>query len=311
MKKYFKDYFTFNKRERNGAFVLLLIILLLLLATRIISVFEKSEPIQFSEFEKQIDAFYNEQMQIKHDASKDTLPFKYSSFHDDADVAPVRQAHYSFFNPNNLPAEKWKELGLTDKQIKTIYNFESKGGKFRKKEDFKKMYCINEDQFTKLEPFILIPEVPVKPRDTAWKKEFKPLKDDKIIVELNSADTNQLIKIRGIGAGFARKIVKYRNRLGGFVKKEQLMEVYGLDSVFYKQIECRVSLNPRAIDKININTADVMTFVHHPYFEMGIAKAIVNYRSVHGKFTNIADIKKVALVYEAMYKKIAPYLSVD
>ena len=111
MKQFFRNYFTFNKRERNGVFVLLLIIILLLVYLNVSHLFYKKQPVDFSAFEKEIKEL-NEVNPLQTNESYRT------------------QEQLFEFNPNNLTAEKWKLLGLSEKQIAVIKNYESKGGKF-------------------------------------------------------------------------------------------------------------------------------------------------------------------------------------
>ncbi|MBI4930608.1 MAG: helix-hairpin-helix domain-containing protein [Bacteroidetes bacterium] len=222
MKQFLRDYFSFNRRERNGVFVLLSLILVLILYLSFADFFFTREKTDFSKFEKEIADFEAVQKQISDSLSARNNYF--TSFNTlDADSAE----RFSF-NPNNLPEEDWKRLGLSDKQIKTIKNYESKGGKFRTKEDVKKMYCITPELYASLKPYIQIPEN----ETPAFKKsEHQPstINHQPLFVELNSADTTSLKTLKGIGSAFSKRIVAFREKLGGFVKKEQLMEVYGFD----------------------------------------------------------------------------------
>lgn len=155
MKQFFKDYLSFNKRERNGIFVLLLILILVIAIPRILPLFSSKEKFDFSAFQNDISKFEkNIITKEKQDSSK-YKDFNYDNI--DRSVAE-NKLHPFYFNPNNLPEEKWKELGFDDKQIKIIKNFEAKGGKFYKKEDLKKIYGISESEYAVLEPFIQIPE---------------------------------------------------------------------------------------------------------------------------------------------------------
>ncbi len=130
------------------------------------------------------------------------------------------------FNPNKLPSEQWSKMGLKDWQIKVIKNYEAKGGHFYKKEDFKKMFCISPSEYAILEPYISIPDE---------KKEYAEAKTQvkevhkRALVDLNTADSVTLLSLYGIGPSFAKRIMKYRNLLGGFYNKTQLLEVYGFD----------------------------------------------------------------------------------
>lgn len=128
------------------------------------------------------------------------------------------------------------------------------------------------------------------------------------VVELNSADSISLLKLRGIGKVFASRIIKYRDMLGGFTSLEQLKEVYGVDSVLYQNIEAYIIVNPDAIQKININFADAKVMGKHPYLKYDKANAIIYYRKQAGSFENIEDIRNAVFLTDDQYNKLEPYL---
>lgn len=210
------------------------------------------------------------------------------------------------FNPNELNKESCGKLGFSEKQTKVLLNFIAKGGKFYKKEDFKKMYCITETEYNILESYIQIPDKPNTPLQKAEIKA-KPV----FVVDINTADTNDMMEVKGIGPAFARRIAKYRDLLGGFVKKEQLLEVFGMDSSRYNLIKAGFTVNTDNIRKININTATIQELKKHPYFDYYTAKAIFTYRSKNGNFKSVSELKKVNLIYDDFFEKISPYLTVN
>ncbi|MFA6924127.1 MAG: helix-hairpin-helix domain-containing protein [Bacteroidales bacterium] len=303
MKHFFKEYFTFTRTERNGAFVLISIIIILLLFLIFSKYFFKKTQTDFSEFKKQIYEFTSSQ---KSDSVKDSNETPLHTYFTEKDLPVKRDLFY--FNPNNLPENKWKELGLSNRQIKIIKNYESKGGKFFRKEDLKKIYGITEKNYATLSPYIVIPDNKEKQINNFTERKFGKNKN---IIELNSADTNDLKTLKGIGLSFAKRIIKYRNLLGGFYKKEQLLEVWGIDSSKYFQFSDFVEINSTLIKKININSTNVEELKTHPYIKYNIANAIVNYRKQHGNYKTIADIKKIVLIDEKIFQKISPYLKIE
>ena len=92
------------------------------------------------------------------------------------------------------------------------------------------------------------------------------------IIELNTADTFDLQRLRGIGPSFARRITGYRARIGGYVKKEQLLEVWGMDSSRYEGIKRYLTVNPEKITQIKLNTATFKELLRHPYMPYELAK---------------------------------------
>jgi DNA uptake protein ComE-like DNA-binding protein len=128
------------------------------------------------------------------------------------------------------------------------------------------------------------------------------------MVELNSADTLDLQQLKGIGPSFAKRIVKYRDMLGGYYSKTQLLEVYGMDSIRYNGFKDFIIVNTDSVKKIDINKATIKQLIKHPYIEFYTAKSIVNYRIKVGKYSDVTQLKDSSLVYTELYQKIAPYL---
>lgn len=304
MKQFIKDYFSFNKRERNGIFILLIILLIVIAIPFVLPYFIPKEKTDFSQFKKEISAF---EKSLKENS--DTSYAKDFDFNHIDKSSAETILHPFPFNPNDLPEEKWKEMGFEEKQIKIIKNFEAKGGKFYKKEDLKKIYGISASEYAVLEPYIQIPSE----NKSYTKKENQIYKSDKntTVIELNSADTTELKKLKGIGTWFAKKIIAYRTKLGGFYKKEQLFEVKGMDSAKYNGFSDYVSVNKYLIKTININSAAFDDLKSHPYIGYNIALSLTNLRQVHGKFSSVSDIKQSVLVTQKVYEKISPYLSID
>lgn len=149
------------------------------------------------------------------------------------------------------------------------------------------------------------------PRANSYKPPEYMVKK-KFMVELNQADTFDLQEIYGIGPTFAKRIVRYRQNLGGFVCVEQLREVWGVDSTVLERIKPHVYLNPKVgITKINVNNTDLKTLKRHPYLDYYQAKEIYLHRQKHGAFSSVEEIRTVNLMDSGTFSRIAPYLSVE
>ena len=304
-KNIIRDYFTFNRRERNGIFVLLSIILILILYLSFSDLFFSKEKIDFSKFDKEITQFEAEQKRIGDSVSLQKNYFV-------SENSPqLDSAERFIFNPNNLREEDWKRLGLSDKQIHVIKNYESKGGKFTSKEDVKKMYCITPQLYASLESYIQIPQENKSEISNSKSTTLYKFKDDKVIVELNSADTTELQKIKGIGSSFAKRIIKFRDMIGGFVRKEQLLEVFGFDEEKLDVISSQIIIDISFVKKININSASVEDLRKHPYMNKKAAVAIYMHRVNNGDFKSVQEIKELNFVNDSLYTKIVSYLKVE
>ena len=117
--------------------------------------------------------------------------------------------------------------------------------------------------------------------------------------------------MRGIGSGYAKRIVKYREQLGGFCRSEQLLEIYGFSQELYEKVAPNIIIDPENVRKINLNTATLDQLKRHPYLDYYQAKAIVKYREVGNRFTVVSDLLKVNLIYDDTFEKLKPYLSVQ
>lgn len=134
-------------------------------------------------------------------------------------------------------------------------------------------------------------------------------KPRRTIVELNTADTLDLQQLYNIGPTFSRRIVRYRTLLGGFVNKDQLLEVYGMDTSRYADILPYITIDTSAVSKLDINTATIDQLKRHPYLDYYQAKAIVRLRESQGLYNNIGDLLNVALIDQQTFSKIAPYFT--
>ncbi len=127
------------------------------------------------------------------------------------------------------------------------------------------------------------------------------------VIELNDATITELSKIRGIGTTFANRIFRYKERLGGFFYKEQLKEVYGIDSLKYLALKDEVSVSLSKVKKIDINNISFVQLRLFPYLSFKQANAIIEYRSQHGKYTTFNDLKNIVILDSVVLHKIEPY----
>jgi competence ComEA-like helix-hairpin-helix protein len=132
-----------------------------------------------------------------------------------------------------------------------------------------------------------------------------------ILIELNAADTFELQRLKGIGPSFARRIVGYRERLGGYVSKSQLLEVFGMDASRYSSISGNLTVNKDSVHPLDLNTVTFKQLLAHPYFPYGTAKAILIYRKEHQRFSDINDLRNIPGINDSVMEKIGPYITVE
>jgi competence protein ComEA len=207
------------------------------------------------------------------------------------------------FNPNTLDSIGFKRLGLPDKLVSTILNFRNKGGKFYNKESLKRIYGLHNEEYKQLENYISIPN---EYSTTYANKASKEV----LHIELNTADTAQLVKLKGIGSKLAMNIVQKREALGGFANLNQLTEVYGISAQTIEWIKSSVYINTASVHKLNLNASTYYELNAHPYLRGEIATAIVDYRKAHDyKIDNLNQLKEIPLINDELFRKIVPYLS--
>lgn len=206
------------------------------------------------------------------------------------------------FDPNTVSLDSLMDLGLSRKQAETFIKYRSKGGKFKNPDDIDKIYVIDSSTKARLKPLIRIAQV----TDTLG--TVKAAVSSQIIVELNSADTLDLLKIRGIGNTFARRIVGYRELLGGYYSIEQLIEVYGITPQLLDQIKENIYIDSTRIKKLNINLIRYDDLRTHPYVNDFQAKAIIYYRSRKGSIKSLDELWKNKLLPRDRFEKLKYYL---
>lgn len=309
-----KKHLQFSKQEQKAILVLLIILLLLMGVNLVPWPFDGPKQPAFHH----LDSI----MQLHQKAQKEQEQMRMQKFDvTNPDASVLAEKFNPFpFNPNMLPEEDWKRMGLSDHQIRNIKNYEKKGGKFFRKQDLKKIYTISEAEYQLLEPFIEIPE-PSRARIARTSESKTPpnhsvsvsveAKQINAIIELNQADSAQLLSLPGIGPWFAHRILQYRKLLGGFVDKGQLLQVYGMDSARAEGIYGHIQIDSSLIRKIKINQDDFRTLVKHPYMSFELTKAIVNYRERKGQIKNFEKVQELKNEHIESFDQLKYYLNYE
>ncbi|MCJ0742757.1 ComEA family DNA-binding protein [Pedobacter montanisoli] len=296
MKNWLNKYIVFTKAEFNGLILLLSLILLSYLFPFIYRYYYHKENVLNAN-----DVAAIQKLELA-DSKTSLYPHTYAP-KDYPQRKSKSEITYFYFDPNIIDANKWQLLGLSLKQAQSIVNYVAKGGRFYKPEDLKKMYTISPQKYEELLTYV---QITAPKQENTFKSAFT--KKEPVLVEINNADTIELTLIRGIGPAFARRIAKYRERLGGFYKKEQLMEVFGIDSAKYNQIKDEIAINRENLKKLNINAVQYDELKNHPYLTGKQANALIQYRKQHGNYKSVEDLNKVLILSPEIIQKISPYL---
>ena len=217
------------------------------------------------------------------------------------------------FDPNTVDSMTLLHLGFKPWQAKNMLKYRAKGGKYRKKEDLKKLYGMTDSMYLALTPYIYIKDSIVVdsaridsvrtdslPRWNSTKKDT--------ILNLRTADTTELKLIRGIGSYRAKMIVRYREQLGGYARVEQIMEARGMDKVIADSILPHFYIDSVVVNKIPINHIRPEILQRHPYLNFEQAKAIYEYRRKHIRIKSAEELKKIKGLSPTDIEKILIYL---
>lgn len=319
LKDFLSGYFNFTKKERWGTFILLFFIVITLLIPFFFPYFISQKKNDPAGFEKEIATLNIKQQDSaarfnKESADENDYPNYYQPSEKNYYSKQPTKGELFYFDPNTLPADGWKKLGVRDKTIITIQKYISKGGKFYKPEDIGKIWGLHKDEVDRLVPFVRIESTNNEKYFFTENKELNKAPEKtinpKTIIDINTTDTSALIALPGIGSKLANRIIAFRDKLGGFYKIEQVAETYALPDSTFQKIRDKLMIGNPSVKKININTATIDELKAHPYIRYNMANAIVQYRSQHGDFTAVSDLKKIMMVTDEIYNKAEPYLSV-
>ncbi len=211
------------------------------------------------------------------------------------------------FNPNSATEEEWIRLGFTEKQIGTIQNYLKKGGKFRKPEDLEKIYGIKPEQYQRIKDNISIP-TSIETDEKKSEKTDNPISLKQ--VDINSLSVEEFTALGGFWKYNAAKIVKFRNELGGFLYKEQLLDIKGLKQEYYERVVNQIIVGKIEIKQIRINFADEKELSAHPYLEWHNAKDIIEFRDKHGNITDVNILREKKVLSKTTFDKLKPYITV-
>ncbi|MGQ7870011.1 helix-hairpin-helix domain-containing protein [Sunxiuqinia sp. sy24] len=292
-----REYFSFTKNERIGLVILLVLIGLILAANQLIFYFETPGVIDSEKLQK-LMVMLDEKRAMEQEQAQGTL-FR--------------------FDPNAIDSLMLDSLQLPNYVKKNLMRYRSKGGRFYKVADMRKIYGMTDSIFDTIQPYVQIvlqnhephrPDVNIKRSNEPFQSvhEQVPLNAELKTIEINTAMADELKQLRGIGKVLSVRIVKYRRLLGGFHSFDQLYEVYGLKPETIENILPYLKLDSEQVGQINVNFADVEDFARHPYISFELAKALVAFRSENGFVTKLQVLREKNVISETDFQKIVPYL---
>lgn len=295
LKQQLRFYLGFSKAESNGTIILVGILILLILSTII---FRKVEEANRA---------------VVYGPSLDSLAAAFVV--EDSSVA-IPSVALTEFDPHDISSADLQNFGLSTEVARRWIKYVEAGGQFQKPEDIAKIYGIRDEEVTRLLPYVMISEqrpeavVVVGEESPPQVQPATPLRE--VQIEINTADSTLLQDIYGIGPVLSRRIIRFRELLGGFVHEGQLGEVYGLDSVTFKEVLRRCYIDDQIpVNQLNINTSSPEALSRHPYITRSQGRNIVSYRNQHGNFTELRSLLRIQTLDSAWFHKVHHYLTVE
>ncbi|MCK8494328.1 helix-hairpin-helix domain-containing protein [Spirosoma sp. RP8] len=319
-----RDYFGFSHKEARGTLVLISLTLLCLLIPFLY---------RFVADPKSVDTSVADQRKLDSLVSlmqaEEARQPKFGARPENEKTTAERFSEPKLFafDPNTVSVAGWQQLGLPRWLAERIEKYRSKGGQFRKKEDLLRIYDFPPDLYDQLEPYITLADQPATKKYADSRTTDKQVSAGKSYAtdgyksnshasfakpalqpfDINTADTTQLIALKGIGSKLAGRIIKFRDALGGFVATDQFRDIYGLDSLALEELQkfAKIQSAPR---RIAINTASAEELDRHPFLSRRQAEVIVRYREQHGAYSSAESLKPIRILDAKTIEKIGPYL---
>ncbi len=296
MGKGFREIFIFSKKERVAIYLLLIISSLVWVIPGFFSV-KKIDPewititpLELSERKKQ---FLN-----RTDCTYKTSNRRYENT--EFSKTPMLFQ----FDPNEVSREELIKLGFTERIASSLINYRLKGGHFKSADDLKKIYGLNPDLANRLIPYAV---VKTASNATPFQKQKDAPSSTPAMLDINHADSTAFASLPGIGSRLSSRIVRYRQRLGGFYDLNQLKEVYGITDSTLKQIRGMLYNKGDGINKLNLNEMKYEELSSHPYIGYSKARLLIAFRNTHGKIKNRDELMRAALFDSIVVEKILPY----
>lgn len=300
MKRIVKEYLSFTRKERTAIVILLALMGLFIAAPYFYSP-EQLPPVDTRELEQYLGGQPSSAESVDRKqqvvGQEDRMPFR-----------------LFVFDPNTLSAEGWQQLGIRERTALTILRFRNKGGRFRRAADLRKIWGLAAADADRLMPYVRIPAgeypgtVAAKAEQVSWHRAVPGR------VAINAATVEDWQALPGIGEVLANRIVRYRDKLGGFRSVEQVGKTYGISDPVFKRIQPLLHLDtvaPATATGLDLNTASARQLSAQTGIPEAIARSIVLYRKQYGPFRAVTDLKKIVVLPDSLFRLIEPQVYVQ
>jgi len=284
-----KPYFSFSKTQRIG---LLLLFTLFIVVQAIYFLLNAQPPEKIETGEKQWISLQSEVDSLSR-KKKESVPKIYP------------------FNPNFITDFKGYKLGMSVSEIDRLLQFRKSNRFVNSAKEFQAVTKVSDSLLAAMSPYFKFPDwVKNKKAGYGNNKFQNDFKKEKLpVIDINLATQEDLKRIYGIGDGLSERILKEKDKFGGFVSMDQMHDIWGLSPEVIEKLT--ISFSVKAVpdvNKIRINDASLKELMQFPYFRYSVAKAIITYRSMNGKIANAEDLTKISGFPVDKVKIIALYL---
>lgn len=301
---------SFSRKERRGIIILVLIIglqFVYLIYSKKYSFIESPKVIYIALEPSEV----NHSNEVKpYKTHKKNQKKRYKSYqkttYSKNNTAPIIPEK---FDPNQVNRSDLENWGLKKYVIDNWVKYIENGGRFKDPSDLGKVYGLDSVWFEKIKDSISIHQnKKLIPKEKPQTYSKPPTKRPRVSISINDTDTTELKKIRGIGSVLSKRIIKYKNKLGGFYNKDQLKEVWGLKDTTLNELLAQIYLDTSLITKVKINEISFDDLRKHPYLNYSQSNALIKYRKQHGHYKSHQDLSKVRLLNTETLQKLSPYI---
>jgi DNA uptake protein ComE-like DNA-binding protein len=305
-----RNFFGFSRTETNG-FIILLLLMIIVLAMPFIS--------------RSLYSFY--QLPVQSQKDKANLESLLSELEKNIEKKKetAKKQKYKTFDLNKSQAHHLVEAGFPKYLAERIVKYRKKVSPFTSKKELMEIYGIDSAFYKQVYPYMTVskPTASYNPEiektnfknDQSPEEKIKPEKFKKttnLQMDINKADSFQLQKVYGIGPTFSKRIIKYREYLGGFHSTKQLEEVYGLKQENLDSLKRHIYLTKNLnLRQIKVNQLSADSLVQHPYISYKEANLLVNFRKQHGPFKSVSGLQSIKILDSAWVEKVKPYISFE
>ncbi|MCC5924414.1 MAG: helix-hairpin-helix domain-containing protein [Crocinitomicaceae bacterium] len=307
-KKWDDEWLIFSKRSRAFAFFALGLFLVIILIKNTLIIAPLSKVETYS---------YKTTLSYVNNPKHKTLTFETTkSYQKKKKQLDKWKIPEEPFDPNTYTEKDWQNIGFSEKQANAIMNFADKKGGFQHKEDIQKLFVVSDDLYDRLKDVIDLPSKQMKDKEKSKdRKEGNIVAEEQvnttIAIELNSASAEDLLQIKGIGPFFSRQIISYRDKLGGFLDVEQLLEVYKMSQDKLSEITPYIRVDKNFVVPMDLNSVTFEDLKAHPYIEWNVAKSIIDLRNQLGTFETVDQLLLSPHIDIGWLRKMKLYITVN